>query len=264
MTAEQLDAEWIIGRLTPSAAHWLEDIAIHGSIGSTNAELVELAGHRSIDGVVCLAETQTAGRGRRGRQWLSPPGASIALSLGRVLDVPPAQVGALSLVVGLAVADALSDAGVRLKWPNDLLLSGRKLGGILVELVSGGSSSTVVVGVGINVNVSAKSREGIDQPIANLTEVVDNPSHNALVAALINAIIDFSAQFEANGFSSMKAAWQSFHHFHGEPVRLLIADRIVEGVVVGVEDSGELVLDCDGELLRFSAGEVSLRATNLR
>ena len=258
--SERLDAAWIVSRLTPTAERWLNDIAIHETIGSTNKTLVELAARRSIDGVVCLAETQTAGRGRRGRQWQSPPGASIALSLGRVLELPPAEVGALSLVVGLAVADALADAGVRLKWPNDLLLSGRKLGGILVELVEGKASSTVVVGVGINVDVQADTRERIDQPIANLTEVIDTPSRNDIVARLINSIVDFSGQFEAAGFSPMKDAWQRLHQFHGRQVRLLIADRVVDGVVAGVEDSGELVLDCDGEKHRFSAGEVSLRA----
>jgi BirA family biotin operon repressor/biotin-[acetyl-CoA-carboxylase] ligase len=257
--SERLDAAWIVSRLTPTAERWLDDIAIHESIGSTNKELVDLAARRSIDGVVCLAETQTAGRGRRGRAWMSPPGPSISLPLGRVLALPPTQVGALSLVVGLAVADALSAAGVRLKWPNDLLLSGRKLGGILVELVEGKSSSTVVVGVGINVDVPSQTRERIDQPIANLTDAIDNPSRNDIVAMLINAIVDFSSQFETVGFSAMKEAWQDLHQFHGQPVRLLIADRVVDGLVVGVEDSGELVLDCGDELRRFSAGEVSLR-----
>lgn len=253
---EPLDVARILSRLTPSASRWLNDITIHQQIGSTNRALVELAERGSIDGMVCLAETQTAGRGRRGRRWVSPPGASIALSLGRELNRPPAEIGALSLVVGLAVADALADAGVALKWPNDLLLEGRKLGGILVELVGGRARSMVVVGVGINVDVAP---EAIDQPIANLAERLESPSRNEVVAGLINAIIDFSAQFEMAGFAPMREAWQRLHHFHGRQVRLLIADREVEGTVAGVEDTGELVLACDGELRRFAAGEVSLR-----
>ena len=133
---EPLEATAIEGHLSPDVQRWVRELRIHQEIDSTNTHLVRRASTESIDGIICLAESQTSGRGRRGRTWLTPTGQSIAISLGQSLGVPVAEVGPLSLVVGIGVAVSLQKMGVedvRLKWPNDILLDGAKAGGILIE-----------------------------------------------------------------------------------------------------------------------------------
>ena len=148
---ELLSAETIRAALNPATTDWLRELAVHAHIGSTNTALLDQADTDGVTGRVVTAEVQTAGRGRRGRAWLSPFGRNLAVSVGVAIDRPPAELGALSLVVGLAVRDALLGYGLReiaLKWPNDVLMQGRKLAGILIELAQPTRPATVVIGIG--------------------------------------------------------------------------------------------------------------------
>ena len=134
---QALDRESILADLSHDARRWVRELRVHAEIDSTNTHLMARATNETIDGVVCIAERQTGGRGRRGRTWLTPAGSNIALSLGKSVPIAISEVAPLSLVVGLAVVSAMERVGVndvKLKWPNDILLDGAKVGGILIEL----------------------------------------------------------------------------------------------------------------------------------
>jgi BirA family biotin operon repressor/biotin-[acetyl-CoA-carboxylase] ligase len=259
---EALDRDQILGGLSGTARGWLVDLLVFEQIHSTNTHLVDLAQREDISGRVCLAEQQTAGRGRRGRAWLSPVGRSIALSIGMRFDTPGEALHSLSLVVGVAVADAVSGFDVpevRLKWPNDILLGHGKLGGILIELVDLGDQPTVVIGVGLNVGSGAQIQGQVDQPVADLLEAAPRISRNALASALINSIVDYCREFEDSGFGPIRDTWLGLHAYQDCDVEIVIGNRAVRGKVRGVTHTGELELESEGRLLRFNSGEVSLR-----
>ncbi len=259
---ERLDAEQIRSLLSARAANWLEDFAVYDAVGSTNTVLNELASQGSIHGTARLAELQLQGRGRRGRGWFSPFGNNLALSLGARLPFSVDQLGGFSLAVGLAVADALQSLGaheVALKWPNDVLIDGRKISGILIELHGGQGATEVVVGIGINFRLPEAARLQIDQPVTDLEEQGYTLSRNETAAALLSSLVDFIDGFSAGGFEPMREAFDRLHHFQGETCALLLGEERLEGTVLGVTAGGELRLAIGGEEQVFSSGEVSLR-----
>lgn len=261
---ELLRAAAVRSALARQAAAWLSRLEVRAHIPSTNTELLERARGASVDGQVLAAEVQTAGRGRRGRQWHSPFGRNLAVSLGVALPRPAAEVGAFSLVVGLAVRTALADVGLpdaQLKWPNDVLLEGRKLAGILIE-VGGPWPRDAVVGVGVNVGGGAQVSRRVDQPVADVTERVPRPTRNRLLAAVINRLVAAKERFAGAGFAPFVAEWGRAHHHQNRPVTLLLpgSDRPITGTALGVDRAGALrVATAQGERA-FVAGEVSLRA----
>lgn len=214
---------------------------------------------------VFLAERQTAGRGRRGRAWRSPLAAHVCLSLSRRVEGGIAALQGLSLAVGVAVAEALHALGhadVGLKWPNDLLARGRKLGGILVEV--GGDAAGpmhVVVGVGVNVRMPAAAATGIDQPWIDLATLADAPpSRPAVAAALLGALLPLLARFEREGLAPSLARWPAYDLLAGRAVRLEEGGRVHEGIAAGIAPDGALRLRLAGGERTFHAGEASLRA----
>ena len=259
---ERLNAEVITSSLTERASAWLDDFAVLQVVGSTNTHVSELAATTGIHGAVRIAELQVQGRGRRGRSWQSPYGQNLALSLGVRLPVKPDALAGFSLCAGLAAADALKSMDVpdvSLKWPNDVLARGRKISGILVEVFSAGSATDVVVGIGINFRIPAEARQAIDQPVIDLDELGGDVSRNALAAALISSLVDFSEGFVQAGFEPMRSTFDSLHHYQGQTCTLLLGDQQLEGRVRGVTAAGELELFLGGEIRTFNAGEVSLR-----
>jgi BirA family biotin operon repressor/biotin-[acetyl-CoA-carboxylase] ligase len=248
--------------LNARAKAWLTDLDVRKVAGSTNSDLLALAHAGSVDGCIRMAELQTAGRGRRGRQWLSPFGQNLALSMGVLLPLAPAQLGGLSLAVGLAVHDALTQMGARdvqLKWPNDVLIGQAKLAGILVELAVHEQGTQVVVGIGVNVALTQEAQQGIDQATADLSGSSAQVSRNRLSAEIINSVLDYLRGFAVSGFQPMVTSFNDHHAYHGQTCRLLMGSEVVTGVVKGVSDQGELLLESDGELIRYASGEVSLR-----
>ena len=222
---ELLVASSIHSALDARAAAWLRELNVCPCIDSTNTALLAQAESRGIHGCVLTAEMQTAGRGRRGREWLSPFGRNLAVSVGLGTRRPPVELGALSLIAGLAVRAALEDCGlvgVELKWPNDVLLHGRKVAGILIELVRSTAPVDVVVGIGVNVCCRATVASRVDQTVADVAEQIPQPSRNALLAHIVNHLVAASERFEDAGFNPFRRNWQEAHRYHGAMVTVIL------------------------------------------
>ncbi len=234
-------------------------------IDSTNSYLMR---HESPALNVCLAESQSAGRGRRGRAWVSPFAQNIYCSIGWGFDGGVAVLGGLSLVVGLVVVRTLQRFGVtglQLKWPNDVLYQDRKLAGVLIEMTGDPAGyCQVVIGVGINVDMADDSSLAITQPWIDLREIVDEQklsriSRNELAAALIDELVKVLSVYEQQGFASYCAEWESFNAHTGHIVELINGSNISSGVCLGVNEIGALVLETSTGKEIFQGGEISLR-----
>mgnify|MGYP001587604204 CR=1 FL=1 len=259
-----LDEQSVRAGLSSVAAGLLVDLQVHKILDSTNAELLRRVGQGPLSGLVCVAEQQSAGRGRRGRQWVSPFASNIYLSIGWGFSSGTAALEGLSLAVGVAVAEALEAcdiSGLQLKWPNDLLFRGAKLGGILVEMVGDASGSCqVVVGVGLNVQMPATSASTIDQAWTDLaTDAGASPDRNPLLSALLNHLLPLLGYYEAEGFSVWKERWEGRNAFAGQEVVVLNGERRTVGTMQGIDDTGALRLSVGGIVQTFHGGEVSLR-----
>ena len=263
-----LDQQRICEQLTPIVKALLTKTEIHPIIDSTNAYLMNLAQHTAATGQVCLAEYQTAGKGRRGRSWISPFGHNIYLSLLWRYQNGPGTLAGLSLAVGVAVVKALTMAGVEevgLKWPNDIYWRGRKLAGILIE-VSGESSGPchAVIGLGLNLYLPQQQSEFIEQAWVDLQQIMGEKviqQRNYLVTLLLNKIVPVVADFESQSLQSVVAEWRRFDCMLGKQATLFIGEQSFTGTVRGVDDQGLLLLEESGDKTRaFASGEVSFRA----
>jgi BirA family biotin operon repressor/biotin-[acetyl-CoA-carboxylase] ligase len=242
-----------------------EVLEVYRSIGSTNdAAMQQLT---VSDEVVCVAETQLAGKGRRGRNWVSPFGCNIYLSIGRYLRCNISELEGLSLVVGMAAVEVLRHMGlddIGLKWPNDLLLDGGKVGGILVEMRAPADDSVaLVIGLGINLAMTETEAVTIDQSWSQVGGRM-RISRSALVGNLIRHISAAVTKFEQVGFAAAAEFWPDYNIYMGEEVRIIRGDEIFEGIDQGVDERGNLLLLNDGELTAHNAGEVSLRPVRRR
>ncbi|HEY0973391.1 MAG TPA: bifunctional biotin--[acetyl-CoA-carboxylase] ligase/biotin operon repressor BirA [Solimonas sp.] len=229
---------------------------------STNTRLLDAAADH--DPQALLAEFQRAGRGRRGRQWVSPFGANLYLSVAWSFAAWPPQLTALPLAVGVACARALRSLGLerlRLKWPNDLIVDGRKLGGILLEhRGEGGGGCRIVAGVGLNVRMDGAQAAAVDQAWINLDEALGTPvSRNALAGALLRELEAVLRAYALQGFVPLADDWRALDLVHERPVRVLMGERVLEGIARGVDAQGALIVDAAGERHHLSGGEVSLR-----
>ncbi len=262
---ERLDRTRILADLSEAARAELSGLEVFPTLDSTNTYLVRGANRGQASGAVCLAEQQTAGRGRRGRHWVTPFEASLALSLLWRFDASPQALSGLSLVTGIAVARALEGVGVLevgLKWPNDVWWRERKLGGILLE--SGGAANQVyvVAGVGVNVALPLRDAAQIDQPWVDLQEILRGApvARNRLAAVLINELIAAFRQFQQQGFVGFVTEWARFDRVAGRPVRVHLPDVAFAGIARGVDETGALLLETpDGRVTPYRGGEVSLR-----
>jgi BirA family biotin operon repressor/biotin-[acetyl-CoA-carboxylase] ligase len=265
---ELLDAAAIRAALREEAAGRLHQLEVLFEVDSTNTLLLGRPGPPSGFADAALAELQNAGRGRQGRRWISPFGASLALSLGWTFRDAERVESTLSLAVGVAVCRALGRIGARgigLKWPNDVWFEDRKLGGVLVETRTGGGTAQVVVGVGLNLHLSEESRRQIGTLVGILglaaldTVCPSPPSRNALAAALLTELLSMLPLFERHGFAAFRDEWRSLDALRGRPVRVLLAQDTVEGIACGVDEDGGLLLEHGGNVDKFIAGEASLR-----
>ena len=206
-------------------------------------------------GDICLTEYQTAGRGRRGRQWLSPFAGQMIFSFYWSVDAKK-PIDGLSLVVGLAIAEVL---GSQVKWPNDLLLDGRKLGGILVEIANTQNGQlNLVIGVGINVSLPAQTN--INQPYAELREIDPSVDRQVLLPKLIHHLYDRLTRFEEKGIDDeFQQAWQKHNAFNQCKVNVITEQGVISGIEQGINGRGYLEVLCNDEIKTFNGGEVSLR-----
>jgi len=264
---ELLDREKILAAMTPGSQTRLQKLEIHQSIESTNACLLDQVPNDRISGHACLAEQQTAGRGRRGRQWISPFGNNIYFSLLWEFAFGPAQLSGLSLAAGLSVVRSLETVGVSevgLKWPNDIYWRDRKLAGLLLEVTGeAGGPSSVVLGIGINTGMSASQGELIDQPWVSLREITGGNiiSRNRLTGLVLGNLLQAMSDFERDGLEPLLDEWQRYDLYYNCPVTVHLGKRSINGVHRGIDATGALLLDYDGEIQPFHGGEVSLRPT---
>ena len=249
----------IAARLGPDARRFDVDILV--SCDSTNAVLLGRAEAGAASGTVIIAEEQTAGRGRRGRQWFASPGDSLTFSLLWRFD-PGTSPAGLSLAIGVAVVRAIAKAGVSgvtLKWPNDILLGGRKLGGILVELLPG-APHAAVIGIGLNLRLPAGMPEDLRASSSALCVGDDATGPNDICASLLLELLAALESFAGGGFAALRGEWMAHHAFQDVTVHLFsdFAEPRA-GICRGVDGDGALLLEVDGHVERVLSGEISLR-----
>lgn len=257
-----LDAGAIRRALPADARGRLAGLDVEWQLASTNSVL--LAQPSPASGArVLLAERQTGGRGRLGRVWASPLAANLYLSLDRQFAGGLARLAGLSLVAGIASAEALRDAtglDIRLKWPNDLWLDGRKLGGLLVE--GGGEHGgpvRAVIGLGVNVRMPEGVGRDIDQPWIDLARRIEPPSRNRLAAAVLAAWLPALDDFDREGLAMFLPRWAALDALAGRRIHVLHGGERREAEALGIAPDGGLrVRDAGGERVVHS-GEVSVR-----
>ena len=264
---ELLDADALQAAMSPGARSEIGSFEIAWSLDSTNTEL--LRRNTSARGTeVLLAERQTGGRGRRGRTWASPLAAHLYLSVARQFGGGLARLGGLSLVAGIAAAEALHELGhpgVRLKWPNDLVVvdgSGlRKLGGLLVE--GGGEDGgpvRAVIGLGLNVRMPADAARDIDQPWIDLATLGETRPRNTIAAALLSHLLPALATFDREGLDPFLDRYAALDALAGRAVVLHLHDGTQDAVAEGLAPDGALRVRLDGGAVRVvHSGEVSVR-----
>ncbi len=235
------------------------EVRVLARCDSTNTVLFQEKTLRSP--VVLAAEEQTAGRGRRGRRWHGTAGRDISFSLARRIARPARELAALSLVAGVATAKALRALGASqaaLKWPNDLVADGAKLGGILVETRSQGGASLAVIGIGINFESNPGLQRRLRRRIASVADLISSPpSRNQIIEKTVLALLEALDAFEARGFDAAREDWLALHAHAGQRIRVRLADgRRLTGIAAGLADDGGLRLQTRGGLREVRSGQV--------
>ena len=261
---EALDIDAIRAQLDSSLKRRMRNIAVHWRIDSTNAELLRNAAAGAPGLSICLAEMQSAGRGRRGRGWVSPLGANVYFSLLQRFTGGMSTLSGLSLAAGVALAQALEDcgaAGIGLKWPNDVVVDGRKLAGILIE--AGGEflgPCFAVIGIGINLRLP----EGVDvgQPATDLARICGGamPPRNRVVACVASRLVDALDRFAADGFGAFAQAYSARDALAGRRIRVQTARDGHDGIADGVDARGALRVRHGTALVAYDSADVSVRA----
>ena len=258
---ELLDVARIAANLKPR----LDKLDVLLNVDSTNTYLFQRASSYMGQRYAVLAEQQGAGKGRRGRVWVSPFGKNIYLSLLVSFQGGVATLEGLSLLMAIAVERALTKLGVNdlgLKWPNDLYLNGKKVAGILLEVTGEYSSHCqVVIGIGVNMAFAADEGSQIDQPWAALKAVKPDLSRNQVAAEILNELLPLIDEFQQQGFAPFQQYWTERDIFMEKEVRILAAQEKT-GIVKGVNRKGELLLKTAHGLEAINAGEVSVRTIN--
>lgn len=231
-------------------------------VGSTNDEIKQNVATLN-KGAVCIAEAQTKGRGRRGRKWVSPYGASIYLSMLWRFESGYESISGLSLAVGLAVKRAIAKVGyddAYLKWPNDIYVKNKKLAGVLIELEGQFDGVTeVVIGIGLNINLPDGDLD-IDQDYIDLQSVMDGyVDRNEICAALIDELWSMLMTFENDGMSPLVQEWKNADLYRDKPIVLLVGKEKINGICRGINESGALLLETTSGIKTFHGGEVSVR-----
>lgn len=263
------------GRVAPLATGLIVDQAPSFTVetvletGSTSADLLQRARRsQPASPILRAALLQSAGRGRLGRRWHASAGAALLFSLAIPMKTAAARIAAATLVCGIGVAEALRAAGVpvALKWPNDLLLDGRKLGGVLCELaLDGQGRRTLVVGVGVNLRLDPATRDSIGQPAAALDEVLPDAAsrREILVGRLATSIVDVLRRFEEDGFVPLQPRFMALFAHRDASVDLFeIGVRVASGRALGVDGEGRLLLETEEGLRICSGGEMTLRVVS--
>jgi BirA family biotin operon repressor/biotin-[acetyl-CoA-carboxylase] ligase len=263
-----LAPERIESRLDAAVRDRIEALLVSWTLESTNTKLLESFAPTAGKAAVVLAEHQTGGRGRRGRAWVAPPGGAICLSIAWQYPDLPADLSALSLVVGLEVVNALRElgvGGVRLKWPNDLVTAQGKLGGILIEMrAEAGGPVHVVVGIGLNVLLGESARAAVAATGNTADDIraqgAGVPDRNAIAGALLSRLVPALESFPSQGLTPHLASWDDSDALADREVRIENLGEITRGIARGVDAHGALLVETPEGVRRFISGEVTVRA----
>lgn len=240
------------------------EVTVLWETDSTNRYLSQQALSDDVAGTSCLAETQTAGRGRRGRSWVSPLGGNVYLSQLWRFNGGPANLSGLSLAAAIAVVQVVRQLGVKdagLKWPNDVLVNGKKLAGILLE-INGESNgpSNVVVGVGVNVRLPDTVQKEIDQPAVSLESLLGRAiERNRFAAYLVCNLYEIYEKFSERGFPAFIDQWHEYDVYLGQKIQLSLPAGDIVGINRGVNQGGSLQVEYDGQIYSYQSGELSIR-----
>lgn len=238
------------------------EIEVLNVIGSTNQYLKDQT--ISLNNAhTCLAEAQTAGKGRHGRKWVSPYAASLYLSMHWSFAGGYSVLGGLSLAVGVAIVDALNQCGVngiQLKWPNDIYAQGKKLAGVLIEVEGQiGSECQAIIGIGINVALPTNIEE-IGQPWIDLSQLSEPViDRNLLAGTLIRELTKSMTLFENCGLEPFISKWRTLDIYANQPVKLLIGEKAISGISRGIDANGAFLLETELGVKAYHGGEISVR-----
>lgn len=235
------------------------------SVDSTNRLALELAKGGTAEGTVVLAERQTAGRGRLQRIWQSPPGCNLYLSIVLRPDIAPQDLAQITLLAGVAVAEAIATVcpeGVGIKWPNDLLIRGRKVCGILTEMRTDAGKHALIVGIGLNVNISREDfSPELRQSATSLKEETGREvSRGDMTVALCERFGKWYETFLRDGFDPVREAWLARSIMVGKTVRVIFREEVQEGTVTGIDRDGALLI-CTAPgaaIRRITAGDATI------
>lgn len=264
---ELLDEGNVLAALSSQSASLLTSLDVLDITESTNGHLANVSSQNGLSsGAVCTAEMQTAGRGRLGRTWVSPYAQNIYLSFLWRFNAGLSTLSGLSLACGVAVCNTLTKLGVSghaLKWPNDILWQGKKLGGILVEIQGENQGEyRAIIGIGLNYQMNEEAAKSIDQPWVSLSEITEQslPSRNKLIAELMNQMLPLLHQYSASGLLPYLKQWNEYDGYKNKEVQIISGNSVKTGVAKGISKQGELqLLTPSGEMENITSGEVSLR-----
>lgn len=265
-TLEFLEREKIFSYIDADIKPLIRQFTLHTKVDSTNQYLLNMIEHHDFHGHVTLAEYQTEGRGRRGNAWKSPFAAGINLSLGWHFDPAPEPLALVSLGAGVAVMRTLGRFGITgagLKWPNDVIWQNRKLGGTLVEMrAESAGPCKMVIGIGINYSFPAESNysTGIDQPWVDIA-TIQQPAvlRNKFTAILISEILRLMNNYAGRDDCGIIDEWRRYDCMKGKFTKIVLPDRTVNGLILGIDDNGALLMSVNDRLEKFNSGEISLR-----
>lgn len=256
MAIELLDKKIISQYIASKHHHYLENMVIFDQLPSTNTFLTELAKTQNNTTIICFSEEQTAGKGRLGRQWISPFGQNIYLSL---LWQSTRDPSGLSLASAISVTETLNHYGIKndiaLKWPNDVFWQNRKIAGILIEL----TGNHAVVGIGLNVNMQLDT-DLIEQPWCSVAQIINAvPKKNQLAGLLLNELLETMLKYQQHGLKPFVKKWQQLDITRGKKVVITTQKTKISGRGLGINDKGYFLLStADNKVMQFIAGEVSL------
>lgn len=243
------------------------DVFVFDELGSTNQWVIDNISKKTDENLLCVAERQSLGRGRSGREWKSANASNVYMSFSCIAGVNRKNISALSLVIGLAVARVLKNkgvAGVSLKWPNDVLLHGKKLAGILIESKLHNGQLVMIVGIGINVQMPLDFNVSSDLGWADLSGTeVTVADRNQLIASVYSECEEMISDFFVQGFSVYKSEWMDYDEYMGKGVKIMDQGKLVySGNNMGVDEGGCLLVNSGSETKQIFSGDVSLRINN--